>query len=81
MVCKTSNLRVFFHLAATFYWYHIISIFSNIQTLSIGMISIVAGNDVSVFQMLVPVPHGQKFRLYRDCDLIESPARPQFLYP
>ncbi|XP_022301457.1 uncharacterized protein LOC111109571 [Crassostrea virginica] len=39
------------------------------------------GNDVSVFQMVVPVPHGRKFRLYRDCDLIESPARPQFLYP
>nr|XP_011419114.2 uncharacterized protein LOC105322222 isoform X2 [Crassostrea gigas] len=39
------------------------------------------GNDASVFQMVTHVPHGTKFRMYKDCELIESPARPQFLYP
>lgn len=39
------------------------------------------GNDASIFQMVTHVPHGTKFRMYKDCDLIESPARPQFLYP
>ncbi|XP_061177472.1 uncharacterized protein LOC133186260 [Saccostrea echinata] len=40
-----------------------------------------SGRDDSVFHMVKRVPHGQRFRLYRDCNLIESPARPQFLYP